>query len=119
MSNIEKVKKGTLFINTARNGLIEPKALYYAIENKIFGGAGLDVFEGEELLKEENQMLTKNVSVEHLEALLKRNILLRNESVIITPHMAFDSVEAVERIMETTAENIKCFLDGRSYHKVI
>ncbi|OGU45855.1 MAG: hydroxyacid dehydrogenase, partial [Ignavibacteria bacterium GWB2_36_8] len=75
MNNIKKVKKGALFINTARSGIIEPKALYYAIEKNIFSGAGLDVFEGEELLKEENQMLTKNVSVEHLETLLKRNIL--------------------------------------------
>ena len=119
MDNIEKIKKGTLFINTARNGIIEPKALYYAIENGIFGGAGLDVFEGEELIKEENQMLTKNVAVEHLEAILKRNILLRYENVIITPHMAFDSVEAVERILDTTVENIKAFRESKSYHKVI
>ncbi len=119
MNNIKKVKKGTLFINTARSGIIESQALYYAVENKIFAGAGLDVFEGEELLKEENQMLTKNVSVHHLEALLKRNILLRNENVIITPHMAFDSVEAVERIMDTTVDNIKCFLERKEYHKVI
>lgn len=119
MNNINKVKKGTLFINTARSGIIEPKALYYAIEKNIFGGAGLDVFEGEELLKEENQMLTKNVSVEHLEALLKRNILLKRENVIVTPHMAFDSAEAIERILETTAENIKSFFNGKNYHKVI
>jgi D-lactate dehydrogenase len=119
MSNINKVKKGALFINTARSGIIEPGALYYAIDRGIFGGAGLDVFEGEELIKEENQMLTKNVSVEHLEALLKRNILLRRENVIITPHMAFDSVEAVERILDTTAENIINFFEGRNYHKVI
>ncbi|HUX59698.1 MAG TPA: NAD(P)-dependent oxidoreductase, partial [Ignavibacteriaceae bacterium] len=74
MNNIQLIKKGTLFINTARSGIIEPQALYYAIDNNIFGGAGLDVFEGEELIKEENQMLTKNVAVEHLEALLRRNI---------------------------------------------
>ncbi len=119
MENIEKVKKGALFINTSRNGIIEPKALYFAIEKGIFGGAGLDVFEGEELIKEENQMLTKNVSIDHLEAILKRNILLRYENVIITPHMAFDSAEAVERILDTTVENIKAFHEGRSYHKVI
>lgn len=119
MNNVKKIKKGTLFINTARSGIIEPKALYYAIEKGIFGGTGLDVFEGEELIKEENQMLTKNVSVEHLEALLKRNILLKRENVIITPHMAFDSAEAVERILDTTAENINSFFEGRVYHKVI
>jgi D-lactate dehydrogenase len=119
MNNINRVKKGTLFINTARSGIIQPEALYHAIDKGIFGGAGLDVFEGEELLKEENQMLTKNVSVEHLEALLKRNILLKRENVIITPHIAFDSVEAVERILDTTAENIINFFEGRNYHKVI
>ena len=119
MSNIKLIKKGTLFINTARSGLIEPKALYYAVEKNIFGGIGLDVFEGEELLKEENQMLTKNVSVDHLESLLKRNILLRKENVIITPHMAFDSHEAVERIMDTTVDNIKSFLENKKYYKVI
>ncbi len=118
MDNIKSVKKGALFINTARNGIIEPEALYYAVEKGIFGGAGLDVFEGEELVKDENQMLTKNVEVNHLEAILKRNILLRMENVIITPHMAFDSVEAVERIMDTTIENINNFFNKKEYHKV-
>ena len=119
MGNIDKVKKGALFINTARSGVIESKALYYAIDMNIFGGAGLDVFEGEDLLNEENQMLTKNVAVEHLEALLKKNLLLRKENVILTPHMAFDSVEAVERIMDTTVDNIKSFLNRKNYQKVI
>lgn len=119
MNNVNKIKKGTLFINTARSGIIEPAALYYAIENGIFGGAGLDVFEGEELAQEENQMLTRNVPVENLEALIKRNILLRRENVIITPHMAFDSIEAIERIMDTTAENIQHFLCNQTYYKVI
>ena len=119
MRNIHLVKKGALFINTARSGIIEPSALYYAIDNGIFGGAGLDVFEGEELALEENQMLTKNVSLEHLEASMKRNILLRRENVIITPHMAFDSFEAVERILDTTIRNIKSFINKENYHKVV
>ncbi|AFN74791.1 D-isomer specific 2-hydroxyacid dehydrogenase NAD-binding protein [Melioribacter roseus P3M-2] len=119
MNNIELVKKGALFINTARSGLIEPRALYYAIDKGIFGGAGLDVFEGEELLKEENQMLTKNVELEKVDAILKRNLLLRRENVILTPHMAFDSQEAIERILETTAENISAFFENRNYYKVI
>ncbi|MCX7798216.1 MAG: hydroxyacid dehydrogenase [Melioribacter sp.] len=119
MNNIHKVKKGALFINTARSGIIEPAALYYAIDTGIFGGAGLDVFEGEELLKEENQMLTKNVPLQKVEALLKRNLLLRRENVIITPHMAFDSHEAIERILETTFENITAFFNNKNYYKVI
>lgn len=119
MRNIHLVKKGALFINTARSGIVEPSALYYAIDSGIFGGAGLDVFEGEELALEENQMLTKNVPLEHLEAIMKRNILLRRENVIITPHMAFDSFEAVERILDTTIRNIKSFITKENYHKVV
>jgi len=108
--NIGLVKHGALFINTARASIIEPEALHYALETGIFGGAGLDVFEGEDLVKEENQMLTRNVSVEHLRAVLQKNILLNKENVIITPHIAFDSVEAVERILETTVDNIEAFV---------
>ncbi len=109
MKNIRKVKKGALFINTARGDLIETQALHYALNSGIFAGAGLDVFEGEELVKEENQMLSKNVPVEKLHALLQKNILLKMENVILTPHMAFDSVEAVERILQTTVDNILAF----------
>ncbi len=109
MKNIGKVKKGALFINTARGDLIETQALHYALNSGIFAGAGLDVFEGEELVKEENQMLSKNVPVEKLHALLQKNILLKMENVMLTPHMAFDSVEAVERILQTTVDNIVAF----------
>lgn len=112
MANIGLVKKGALFINTARASIIQPEALHYALETGIFGGAGLDVFEGEDLVKEENQMLTRNVSVEHLKALLEKNVLLNRENVIITPHIAFDSVEAVERILQTTADNISAYASG-------
>lgn len=110
MANIELVKRGALFINTARASIIEPAALHYGLEKGIFGGAGLDVFEGEDLVKEENQMLTRNVLIEHLRAVLEKNILMNRENVIITPHIAFDSVEAVERILATTVDNIEAFV---------
>ena len=58
-------------------------------------------------------MLTKNVPVEKLQALLQKNILLKMENVILTPHMAFDSVEAIERILQTTVDNIVAFESGR------
>jgi D-lactate dehydrogenase len=112
METIRRVKKGALFINTARGDLIETGALHFALNTGIFAGAGLDVFEGEELVKDENQMLTRNVPVEKLQALLQKNILLKMENVILTPHMAFDSVEAVERILQTTADNIAAFERG-------
>ncbi len=112
MKNIGLVKHGALFINTARASIIEPAARHPALETGIFGGAGLDVFEGEDLVKEENQMLSRNVSIEHLKAVLEKNILLNRENVIITPHIAFDSAEAVERILQTTVDNIIAYATG-------
>lgn len=44
---------------------------------------------------------------------LKNHVLLHRENVIYTPHMAFYSREAVQRILDTTAENIRSFIDGK------
>ena len=106
------MKRGGLLINTARGGLVETDALVWAIEEGIVGGAGLDVLEGEELVKEERQLLSKDFSKEKLATALRNHILLHRENVVITPHIAFDSREALQRILETTASNITSFLSG-------
>jgi D-lactate dehydrogenase len=72
---------------------------------KLYYGAGLDVIEGEELLIEENIF---NSPIEKAAKLIVNSkILLDNENVVITPHNAFNSIEAVNRIINTTIENIK------------
>lgn len=106
------MKKGALLINTARGGLVDTDALVWALDQKILGGAGLDVLEGEELVKEERQLLEKDFPKEGLITLLKNHILLHRENVVITPHIAFDSKEALQRILDTTASNIRGFLAG-------
>ena len=63
-------------------------------------------------------MLTKNVPKENLEAIWKTNLLLRNENIILTPHMAFDSIEAVERILDTTINNISSFFEKKKFYSV-
>lgn len=111
--NIKLIKRGALLINTARGGLIDTDALAEALDEGILGGAGLDVLEGEELIKEERQLLSKDFPEEKLKTLLKNHILLHRENVVITPHIAFNSREAVQRILETTADNIICYLEGK------
>mgnify|MGYP001597595379 FL=1 len=106
------MKRGALFINTARGGLVDTHALVWALDQGIIGGAGLDVLEGEELVKEERQLLEQDVPKERLATLLKNHILLHRENVVITPHIAFDSREALQRILETTVSNIVGFLGG-------
>jgi D-lactate dehydrogenase len=55
--NINLIKKGAILINTARGGIVQTEALIEALDKKIILGAGLDVLEGEELIKEEKQLL--------------------------------------------------------------
>jgi len=46
-------------------------------------------------------------------SLVKNHILLSKDNVIFTPHIAFYSEEAVERIMEVSVENLQAFINGQ------
>ncbi len=109
---LRKVKQGALLINTARGGLVDTDALIWALDEGILAGAGLDVIEGEELIEEEKQLLRAPMAEEKLRMVLRQHVLLRREDVVITPHIAFDSWEAMERIVDTTVANIRSFLAG-------
>jgi D-lactate dehydrogenase len=110
--NISKMKKGSLLINTARGGLVETHALTMALDSGHLAGAGLDVLEGEELIKEENQILSKNFPAEKMRTLVQNHMLLQRENVVITPHIAFNSREAFLRILDTTLDNIRAYKAG-------
>lgn len=102
---IQKMKDGVLIINTARGGLIDTDALIEGLASKKIGGAGLDVLEGEELLIEENIF---NLPFEKAAKLIVASKkLIDNENVVMTPHNAFNSIEAVNRIIGTTINNLK------------
>lgn len=110
--NFRHIKRGALLINTARGGLIDPAALTRALDEGILAGAGLDVLEGEELLKDERQILAQSLAQDKLRTLLLNHSLLNRDNVVITPHIAFNSREAVQRILETTLDNLRDFLRG-------
>ncbi len=112
------VKKGAILINTARGSIVDTEALIEALDNKILAGAGLDVFEGEEVIKEEKQLLYEPKNLEVLASLVKDHILLSKDNVVFTPHIAFYSKEALERILETTVENIVAFVSGKPQNVV-
>jgi D-lactate dehydrogenase len=111
--NVHKIKHGAILINTARGGLVETEALTLALDQGILSGAGLDVLEGEGLIKEERQILTQQISIDRLKTLVQNHILLNRENVVITPHIAFNSKEAFLRILDTTTANILAFLDHK------
>ena len=102
--SISKMKDGVLIINTARGGLINNEDLISALESGKIYGAGLDVLEGEEFLFEEN---ISNLHIENAaKIIVESKMLLDKPNVVITPHNAFNSIQAVNRIIDTTIENI-------------
>jgi glycerate dehydrogenase len=88
------MKKTACIINTARGQLINEEDLAGALNNEQIASAALDVLSTEPPSKE--------------------NPLLSAKNCIITPHNAWMSKEARERIMETTYRNVKEFISGQS-----
>jgi glycerate dehydrogenase len=95
---LSKMKKTAFLINTSRGQLINEKDLGDALNSKSIAGAAVDV-----------------LSTEPPES---NNPLLNSANCIITPHNAWMSREARQRIMDITAENIKSFLEGNAINKV-
>ncbi|HZD59936.1 MAG TPA: hydroxyacid dehydrogenase [Anaerolineae bacterium] len=111
--NIHRIKRGAILINTSRGGLVETAALVEALNEGILVGVGLDVLEEEGLIKEESQLLSHEFPHERLRIALETHLLLFRDDVIITPHNAFNSVEAVQRIIDTTIANINALVAGK------
>ncbi len=116
--SLKKMKKGQFLINTARGGLVDLDALMLGLDKGIIAGAGLDVVEGEEFIKEEKQLLHDSQKAETALTLAKDHILFGNEKVIFTPHIAFFSHEALMRILEQTVENIKSYVNDEEFNKL-
>jgi D-lactate dehydrogenase len=111
--NISQFKKGAILINTARGVLVETKAILEGLEKGILAGAGLDVLEEENALKEEREFLaSEHIIKGDIQTELLDHILLTRDDVVITPHNAFNSIEALHQILETSLGNIRSFLSG-------
>ena len=112
---LKLMKPNSLLINTSRGGVVNTKDLLSALDSDKIGGAGLDVIEGEKTIKEEKELLHKT-GKEHtkkLKEVIDAYMILHNEKVVFTPHIAFYSKEALMRIFCTTMDNIKDFIKGK------
>ncbi len=97
-SAFAKMKQGSLFVNTARGGVMVEQDLYNALKSGHLGGACIDT-----------------LSVEPME---EDCILMGVKNCIITPHIAWAPVETRVRLMNIVADNIKNFLNGTPKNKV-
>ncbi len=91
-SAFAKMKKGAYIVNTARGPLIDEASLIAALDSGQIGGAGLDVVVAEPLAKD--------------------SALLGRDNVIITPHTAFYSIEALEELQSKCASDVARVLSG-------
>lgn len=119
-NNISLIKKGAYLINTARGGIVETEALYQALKSQQLAGAALDVLEEEGLIKEEQELLLKGAikDPEKLKNILLNTIFIDLENVIVSPHNAFNTNEALFNLMKTVVENINNYLNGRATNLV-
>lgn len=110
LKTLKLLKKGCYLINTARGGICDTTALLRGLKQGIFAGLGLDVLEEECFIKEERELLSSVFKKTcDLKTALENHILINQPNVIITPHNAFNSKEALTRILDTTIESIKSF----------
>ena len=112
-AQFEQMKQGVILINTARGDLIDMRALVRGLAEGRVAGAGLDVLGEEPTLREEAEVLRSVYMRTHdLETLLADHVVLRLRNVVVTPHSAFNTKEAVQRILDTTVGNIASFAGG-------
>jgi glycerate dehydrogenase len=95
---ISQMKPTAILVNAARGGLVNEQDLADALNSDRIGGAVLDV-----------------VSTEPI---ADNNPLLTAKHCLMTPHVAWATVEARQRLMQTTAENVAAFIAGSPIHVV-
>ncbi len=100
-----KMKVGAMLINTSRGAVIKTSHAVEALKRQQLGYLGIDVYEGEEniFFKDLSQTIVQDDLIERL---------MSFNNVLITPHQAFFTKEAVEQIAITTIKNFTDFEKG-------
>ena len=107
---IDTMKRGAMLINTSRGAVINTKDLLDALPGGQIGYLGMDVYEYEKgLFFEDHRYST------HKDAVLMK--LMDFPNVVITPHQAFLTKEAVREIAISTIENLNSWENGLAVGK--
>ena len=89
---LKNCKKNCYFVNTARGGVVDEKALIKALNEEWIAGAGIDVLNNEPMLSECELQKAKNIT--------------------ITPHVAWAPLETRQRLFDMVVENLRAFVNG-------
>lgn len=91
---IALMKRNAILINTARGPIVNSKALADALNEERIAGAGIDVFEMEPPID-------------------KRHPLLSSKNTVVTPHIGFNTQEALQKRAVIVVDNIEAYLAGK------
>ena len=106
-ASIGKMKKGVIFINTGRGGLVDTQALIRGILSGTIGAAGLDVYE------EEGPNVYQDRTSQVFDSVTSR--LCSFPNVVITSHQAYFTREALSQICQVTLENAEHYAKGEDF----
>lgn len=98
---LARMKPGAILINTARGALVDPRALLAALKSGRLAGAGIDVLEVEPP-PADHPLLTADLP-----------------NLIVTPHVAWASLEAQQRLADEVMANIAAFARGESRNRIV
>lgn len=98
---LKSMKRTAILLNTARGGIVCEASLARAIDENIIAGAGIDVYTREPVSPDNPLLAVKNM-----------------DKIILTPHIAFTSVEARKRLASEIGENISAFIRGEKRNRV-
>ncbi|WP_297454273.1 D-2-hydroxyacid dehydrogenase [Persephonella sp.] len=101
INELRLMKENAILLNLGRGGIVNEKDLAIALDSDMIGGAGLDVLEKEPVDPENPLLKIKN-----------------KEKLLITPHIAWTSIEARKRLVNEIVENIRAFLNGAVRNRV-
>jgi glycerate dehydrogenase len=94
------MKRSALLINTSRGGLVDEQALKVALQTGVIAGAGFDVL-SQEPPKDGNPLLD-----------------IRSPNFILTPHVAWASLQAMQFLADQLIDNVEAFVAGKPQHLV-
>ncbi|MEN6402861.1 MAG: NAD(P)-dependent oxidoreductase [Armatimonadia bacterium] len=115
------MKPGAILVNTSRGAVVDSLALLDMLNEGKLAGAALDVLEGERVISEDF-ILSHGIGKGDLDKLrlaVEAYQLMHHPKVLVTPHIAFYSREALQRILRTTVENVMAFEGGAAVNVAV
>ena len=111
--NIKLTKRNAILVNVSRGEVVELEAIVEALkEGRLAGGVAIDTIDTEEVELHEKELKKEEIPAIKFEKILEKSYLLNEDNVIISPHLAYYTKDASERILDTTVEEIARFINN-------